>query len=241
MATYYLDNNVLVEIEQKALNISTFTSLQNSKIYFSPTHIEELIEGQGIDSLSVEKRLKLIEDLASNNCILPTFQNPKFYQKSPLQVYQDEKNPFAETMRQLINSSISNLFFDREKFLSIIKMKKTEINNIPSQNVLKTLDEILLNYLDINISEIILKSEAKGRAVFVTLFNLLDWAYYYKDKQTEHSNIARSHDASHAYYAQLCDYFVSQDKRMRFKTKAVYSYLDIKTAVWSIQELTKET
>ena len=88
--------------------------------------------------------------------------------------------------------------------------------------------------MNISISGLLLRSEAIGRTVFGTLFNLLDLACYYKDKQTEHSNIARFHDASHAYYAQLCDFFVSE--RMRYKTKAVYSYLGITTSVLSFQE-----
>ena len=37
-------------------------------------------------------------------------------------------------------------------------------------------------------------------------------------------------------FAQLCDVFVSEDKRMRFKTEAVYSYLGINTQVVSLKE-----
>lgn len=56
------------------------------------------------------------------------------------------------------------------------------------------------------------------------------------DKPTDHSNIARMHDASHAYFAQLCDVFVSNDKKMRYKTEAVYSYLGVDTRVESGEE-----
>ena len=94
MSACYLDNNVLVEIEQGNISVSTFLSIQDSKYYFSPSHIDELIEGEGIGKLSVEGRLKLIEDLTSNNYILPGFPNPELYERSPFQVYQDEKSPF---------------------------------------------------------------------------------------------------------------------------------------------------
>ena len=237
MATYYLDNNVLVDIEQGKINISDFLSLQNSKYYFSPSHIDELIEGERISKLSIDKRLVLIESLASNNCIMPGHPDPELCSKSPLQVYQDAKTPLATITRQLINQSISNFNFDRDKFLNILKIKKIEINNISSQVILSELDNTLSVFMNINIPELLFRSEAIGRTVFGTLFNLLDLACYYKDKQTEHSNIARFHDASHAYYAQLCDFFVSQDKRMRYKTKAVFSYLGIKTQVLSVPEL----
>ena len=153
-----------------------------------------------------------------------------------MQVYQDAKTPIVTIIRQLTNHSISNLILDRDEFLNIIRMRKIEVNNIPSQDILIKLNDILLKYMNISISGLLLRSEAIGRTVFGTLFNLLDLACYYKDKQTEHSNISRFHDASHAYYAQLCDFFVSEDKRMRYKTKAVYSYLGITTSVLSFQE-----
>lgn len=237
MATYYLDNNVLVDIEQGKICISDFLSLQDSKYYFSSSHIDELIEGERISKLSIDNRLVLIENLASNNCIMPGYPNPELCARSPLQVYQDAKTPLAIITRQLINQSISNFIFDRDEFLKIVRLRKIDVNNIPSQDILIKLNDILSKYMNISILEILLHSEAIGRTVFGTLFNLLDLACYYKDKQTEHSNIARFHDASHAYYAQLCDFFVSQDKRMRYKTKAVYSYLGIKTQVLSVPEL----
>lgn len=88
----------------------------------------------------------------------------------------------------------------------------------------------------ISVREYLIRSEAVGRSLYCTLFNLLDFACFHKDKPTAHSNIARMHDASHAYYAQLCDVFVSDDKKMRYKTEAVYNYLGIQTRVMSGKE-----
>ena len=236
MANCYLDNNILVDIEQENVSLSDFLSLQGVKYYFSPSHIEELIEGETINKLSINKRLELIEALTSNNYILPGFPNPELNTRSPYQAYQDAKSPFNTMIRNLTNGAVSNFFFDRDEFLSIVKLKKVEINNIPSQEIVKGLDDILSKYMNTNIDEILMRTQAVGRAAFGTLFNLLDLACYYKDKQTEHSDIARLQDASHAYYAQTCDCFVSQDKRMRYKSKAVYAYWGIKTQVLSLSE-----
>lgn len=236
MTTYYLDNNVLVDIEQGIISISDFLSLQNSKYFFSPSHIDELIEGERISKLSIDNRLALIEHLASNNYIMPGYPNPELCARSPLQVYQDVKTPQATFIRQLINQSASNFILDRDEFLKIVRLRKIEVNNIPSQEIIIKLNEILSKYMNISIPELLFRSEAIGSAVFGTLFNLLDLACYHRDRQTDHSNIARLHDASHAYYAQLCNIFVSQDKKMRYKTKAVYSYLGIDTQVLSFQE-----
>lgn len=75
-----------------------------------------------------------------------------------------------------------------------------------------------------------------GKPLFHTLFNLIDSANYWGDKKTAHSNVARLYDAAHAYFAQVCDVLVTNDKRMRAKTKAVYSFLGVKTKVVSTNE-----
>lgn len=61
-------------------------------------------------------------------------------------------------------------------------------------------------------------------------------ANYWSDKKTSHSDIARLYDASHAYSAQICDVLVSNDRKMRYKIKAIYSFLGVKTIVLSTQE-----
>ena len=43
--------------------------------------------------------------------------------------------------------------------------------------------------------------------------------------------VSRLYDVSHAYNAQLCDYFVTNDKRLRYKTEAVYRFLGVNTLV----------
>lgn len=74
-----------------------------------------------------------------------------------------------------------------------------------------------------------------GRTVFSSLFNLLDFVCYWHDK----NHAARLYDSSHAYFAQYCDVLVSNDKRMRIKTEAVYSYLGIGTRVCTADEFLK--
>ena len=44
-------------------------------------------------------------------------------------------------------------------------------------------------------------------------------------------------DSEHAYYASSCDIFVSDDKRLREKTSAIYSEKGIRTFVVSTSEL----
>ena len=61
-------------------------------------------------------------------------------------------------------------------------------------------------------------------------------ANYWGEKKTNHSDVARLYDSSHAYFAQLCDVLVTNDMKMGMKVKAVYSFLNVKTMVMSANE-----
>lgn len=233
MIKVYLDNNVLIDIESGKYYLSDFLLSDKIEYYFSPSHIEELIEGEHLIPLSKDNRLKLIGSLAHTNSIQPTFTLPTICEKNPYEVYEEEKMPITRFFRARANNFASTFIVDRNRFMEILRKRKIDMNNISPKDILNELDDALVANTGISIAFYLKETDAIGRAVFCTLFNLLDFACYYKDKQTKHSDIARMHDASHAYYAQLCDYFVSQDKRMRYKTEAVYSYLGIETKVIS--------
>ena len=239
MTKVYLDNNVLVDIECGYYNLSDFLKSENLEYYFSSSHIDELIEGRDLKSLSVNNRLSLIEKLCYTNYILSGSVLPEICPMSPQKAYEIGNSPLTLFLHNKINNSIASFIVDREKILEILRIRKIEINNIPPQDIIGKLDEALTLAKEVDIKSYLQSTGAKGRALFSTLFNLLDFASYYKDKQTEHSDIARLHDASHAYYAQLCDYFVSQDKRMRYKTEAVYCYLGVKTTIFSTTDYIK--
>ena len=56
----YLDNNVLIDIEDRVLELTDFQA-NNIEYYYSSSHIEELFEGVHLEQLSIEKRLDIIE------------------------------------------------------------------------------------------------------------------------------------------------------------------------------------
>lgn len=104
--------------------------------------------------------------------------------------------------------------------------------------MLKMIDERVKQKLNnMDLLTYLRETEAHGgKPLYHTLFNLIDSANYWGDKKTSHSNVARLYDATHAYFAQICDVLVTNDKRMRAKTKAVYSFLDVNTNVVSTNE-----
>jgi uncharacterized protein YutD len=69
-----------------------------------------------------------------------------------------------------------------------------------------------------------------------SIFNFLDFVGFWKDKNSSKSNMARMYDASHAYFASGCDFFISNDLRARMKSKVAYEFKNIKSQVidWTI-------
>ena len=63
------------------------------------------------------------------------------------------------------------------------------------------------------------------------VFELLDMFGYWKDKETETSNYARLWDADHTFLASYCDYFISDDKRTRYKANVVYNIYNKNTKI----------
>jgi hypothetical protein len=138
-------------------------------------------------------------------------------------------------MRNQLKQAATNLNPDSRKFLEALQKETKEINNIPSDKIFDVIDKQLSKAMNprnrIQTSAYLALTEAKGRAVYGSLFNWLDAFCFYKDKKTDHSNIGRMYDASHAYHAQLCDILVTNDKRMKYKTEAVFHYMGVKTKV----------
>lgn len=233
----YLDNNVIVGIEEGDYNLSAFTSIPSLEYYYSAAHVEELIEGKDNPKISVDRRLVTISELTGTNHILNGNQDLEFFPKSIHEMYSLACSPLHTMFREYINTSTNNFNVDNDLFLDILKLKRIDVNNIKPCDIIAEIDRRMLAADDpaerVSVKEYLIRSEAIGRSLYSTLFNLLDFACFHKDKPTSHSNIARMHDASHAYYAQLCDVFVSDDKKMRYKTEAVYHYLGIKTQVMS--------
>ena len=233
----YLDNNIIVGIEEGDYDFTLFKSFSDVEYFYSAAHVDELIEGKDNPKISVNKRLTIISELAGTNHILNGYTEPEFCPKSIQEMYAMVCSPVQTALRESINVASNNFNVDNDRFLDILKLKRIEVNNIKSCDIISEIDRRMLEAENpddrIGVKEYLWQSEAVGRSLYCTLFNLLDFVCFHKDRPTGHSNIARMHDASHAYYAQLCDVFVSDDKKMRYKTGAVYHYMGVGTRVIS--------
>ena len=231
----YLDNNVLVDIEAVKCSVEDFTGMSGATYYYSDAHLNELLEAKGKPKVSQGGRLSLISQLCGRNNILTGgFEAPVISEKEPVEIYRLCDTPLRAFIVQQVNTG-DDLFMELRERLDF---DSTVFNNVNPECVLKMIDERVKHKFDnMDLLTYLRETEAYGgKPLYHTLFSLIDSANYWGDKKTARSNVARLYDAAHAYYAQACDILVTNDKRMRAKTKAVYSFLGVKTIVVSTNE-----
>ena len=230
----YLDNNVLVDIEAGKYSADTFLLIPDIAYYYSDAHMNELLEAKENSKVSQDDRLRLISQLCgSNNILTGGLDAPEIFEKEPVEMYRLCDTPLRAFIAQLVNSGDDRFIELRDR----LDFDSTIFNNVSPDLVLEMIDEKAKQKLNIDLLTYLRATEAfGGKPLYHTLVNLIDSANYWGDKKTAHSNVARLYDAAHAYFAQVCDVLVTNDKRMRAKTKAVYSFLGVKTRVLSTDE-----
>lgn len=230
----YLDNNVLVDIEDGKNILSDFISIQHVEYFYSEAHLNELLEASSNPKVSQSERLELIKQLCGNNIILAgVLSSPEFYSKSPIEMYNLVDTPYRREINSIVSRS-SNIF---QSVRLQLGFDSKSFNNVRPEDVLPMIDLRMREIFNIGLISYLSLSEGNaGRPLFCTLLNIIDTANYWGDKKTSHSEIARLNDASHAYFAQICDVLVTNDKRMLTKVKAIYAFLGIDTRVMNIHD-----
>lgn len=229
----YLDNNVLVDIEDGRYTVNDFLA-KDAEYYFSDAHMNEILEAIGNPKVSQGKRLELISEICGRNCILSGgYREPEVIMMDPIDMYRLSNTPLISH----INKVVSNGAGVFERIREVLGFDSKIFNNENPENVLRILNQRMQEVLHIGLEQYLMRSEAfGGRVLFITLLNIIDAANYWGDVKSDHSEVARLNDSSHAYFAQICDVLVTNDKRMRSKIKAIYSFLGIKTKVLSVKE-----
>ncbi len=229
----YLDNNVLVDIESGKYQLEIFCALPDVEYYYSDAHLNELLEAKGNPKVSQEERLNLIAKLCGKNYICSgVITVPEFLEKDCREMYHVADNPLRVCINKAVSVGIDPFGVVREK----LGFEGKVFNNESSERVFQIIDERMVKKLNIGLLEYLYRTDAYGRALYGTLLNIIDTANYWGDVKTEHSEVAKLSDASHAYSAQICDMLVTNDKRMRAKVKAIYAFLGVSTQVLSVKE-----
>lgn len=231
----YLDNNILVSIEENEISIESFLSSNESIIYvYSYVHIQELLEAKKDSEKLKLMRIKTISDLTNNKYLYPDNNKIALKTEAPEKVILTLE-AFG-SLTEIFRKAVLDYNIDRNNLIRILEIDEKRINNYSAAEVLDYINDILKRKLLIGFNSLIELSGASLREKISTLFNLLDFIGFWKDKKDERSNLARAFDSSHAYFASNCDQFVSNDKRARCKTKVAYLLYGINTQVLSLEE-----
>ena len=115
-----------------------------------------------------------------------------------------------------------------------------KIQGSNSTNIFKELDAAVFPQTNKTFVELIenpIAERSKSNLeLFTSLYLTLNLSGFFSDKNRNLQNIYT--DSEHAYYASSCDFFVSNDSRLREKTDAIYHQYNIQAKIISSDELT---
>lgn len=247
--TTYLDNNVLIYIENGSLTISDLKKNVHPNLidfFYSSAHIQETEEIKAETDLlrnkRIEKRLRTIESVTKSNYLYHNLNDGKVYlfKEKPESVLDTIRDvPFGNSVMKVLVNLIGES--EREKFRLQLGLDSKKLNNYNTLEIVEHLNAKLIDWGDMSILEMIEKAvelHPQGKDFglnnrFGGIFELLDLLGYWTDKYNDKSNYARMWDSNHAYFASFCDFFISDDKRTRNKTKVVYGIYGIDTVIVS--------
>lgn len=224
----YLDNNVIINIEENKLRLPQ----RQDVIYpFSYVHIEELLEsGERLPQLK-DLRLSTLSHISDDKYLVNDSPGQLIMMtRTPLQVFQDiANNPLIRYLRQVVKRDCAKLIYEDE-VIKYFNIDKRRINNYTSAQLLKEHSDFIEQYITAT-------DDGNRQASFNSFFNAMDMLGFWQDKLTPKSSLARQYDANHAYHATLCDYFVTDDKRTRNKANVLYIYYNYQTKAISTTQL----
>jgi hypothetical protein len=246
----YLDNNIVVSLEDEEYGFEEIKGLfprTDVNFFYSAAHVYEAESFTGIQTLSktdfLNKRFDTIRNVFKNNYLYLDLNGNvlRHLIEDPQEVYNTitEVHFGIDAMKGFTNLLSKEM---KEEIRRQMGIEIHKLNNYEPDSVVKHLNtklpDIGTNLSFIDMIEFGVSSHPDGKTFglhnrIAGIFELLDMFGYWKDKETGTSNYARLWDADHCYNASYCDYFVSDDKRTRNKSKVVYDIYEIGTKVIS--------
>jgi hypothetical protein len=235
----YLDNNILVSIEDKQIEQGSLQiELSESIEYvYSYAHIMELLEANDNCGQLTKKRISTINSVTKNCYCYSYGDTVEFKIEKPQFVIETIKKN-QEFFNNLRNS-VKAFDPDRERLITALKIEKKRINNYSSTEVINHFNSLLKIGTPLGFGEMVNLAGSTLHGKIYAVFNFLDFLGYWSDRKNAKSNIARYNDASHVFFASSCDCFVSNDLRARNKAKVAFELFNVKTKVYSFEEFEK--
>jgi hypothetical protein len=238
----YLDNNILISIEDGQIDINDLRSFFGGDVQFvySYCHLLELLASNDRFESLHKKRMETIRFVTEIRHISPDIDNDGqfiFERKDPeflLNIILANSIVF-EQMK--VNARM--IEFDRERIIKELSIDKKRLNNYSEDEVISRLDESLSNRIGLGLVPLVDLTGQRLHEQICTIFNFLDHVGFWADVYTKKSSIARVYDSSHAYFASGCDYFISNDRKARMKSKVAYKFKNLHNTIvcgWDVKQ-----
>lgn len=245
MLKIYLDWNCITHCKDNLNFILRLADTYSKFIIFpySDAHIRDLRESM-LNTREFENDLNMLTNICGKHLltydegkILPKYAFPQECMEKEEAYHQFIKlitdiispkvySNFKKSLQHLIPLEILDSYRKENDPEKAIKKIDSYIRfHVPGQNLFSLMTQFA-NQQHIATKDVEMK----------LLYLGLDWfGYKNEEKNKTIANIMA--DATHVFYAEHCDYLVSNDNRLRAKAKAIYSYYHASTKVISSDQL----
>ena len=122
----YLDNNVIINIEEDKIKLPTKPSIIHP---FSYVHIEELLESGDRLVVLKDSRLNILSRLSKDNYIINNDDHElSIIVRSPFAVFQELSNPFIVALKRIVKNGCKKIVYKNE-IIEHFKIDRRIINN----------------------------------------------------------------------------------------------------------------
>ena len=172
----YLDNNIIISIEEGEINLEAIELMQISDFEFvySYIHILELLEKVSGDKRKLRnQRYETIKTITKNNYIFPDSNTVSVMIEDPRKVEQTiMQYPYMfEHFRQKVN--LFNI--DRDTLIEKLGIERKKINNYSPDEVVNHINQAFKSNFRTDLLSYIDKAGQSRRDRINSLFNLLDF------------------------------------------------------------------
>ena len=220
---------------------------ENYSIAFSPAHLEDIAASKircGTSDDVIRSEIEFLTSIAGRNSLRPIT-------RETLKIYYDEYP--IDCYHRVVSGYVGNDLIEpiEKKILEDARSnplsEPKEMNNISPEDIFDQFRKKQIScslYKQGYLSESEIEKslnwtfdDIKDKFYIVEAYinlaaNLLEKLGYYRESENKYRS--RLHDVSHMIYGAYCDVFVSADKKMINKLKAIYSALNIPTEVLSL-------
>lgn len=210
----------------------------------------EKVENEALKAF--QDNLNIIEKA---NKELQSFPELAEQSQAMLQEIYNQKNTYEKNLKFMLSKIIEHA--ENEKMTEIFRKEMSifpkQLNNIEKPNVVEKIWSLYRekdDYKNFDIEDfwsISFCEKAKGRKLYNyekvnILYNMMNFIGFNQDTELDNKNgIQRAMcDFSHAQIASFCNFFFTNDKKLKKKTEAIYEYLDIPTKLININIERKE-